>query len=395
MIRQISADYIYPVSSKPIKNGLLTYDDQSGKIISLEGPKSETSSSVKHYAGILVPGFINAHCHLELSHLKGQIPTGTGLLPFLKAVVTLREFPQEVIQQAIEAQDQAMWEAGIMAVGDISNKIDTADCKRKSPIRYATFIEFFDFMQPHLTSKFVSQYFEVYQNFHPKIEDKLSAVPHAPYTVTPDLFNEINKINSPNEIISIHNQETVHEDDLFLTGSGGFPSFFKDFGFDFSTFSPTGKPSIYYAMENMNPLNKTLFIHNTKTLASEIQAAENWSENTIFWVSCPNANLFIENKLPDYSLFLEQNAKVCLGTDSLSSNWQLSILEEIKTLSKYCSYLDFDTLISWATLNGAEALGMSNTLGSFEPGKTPGILLLENLSEDKKIKAETTVSRIY
>jgi cytosine/adenosine deaminase-related metal-dependent hydrolase len=83
-----------------------------------------------------------------------------------------------------------------------------------------------------------------------------------------------------------------------------------------------------------------------------------------------------------------------LGTDSLSSNWQLSILEEIKTLSKYCSYLDFDTLISWATLNGAEALGMSDTLGSFDKGKTPGILLLQNLSEDKKIKAETTVSRI-
>ena len=70
------------------------------------------------------------------------------------------------------------------------------------------------------------------------------------------------------------------------------------------------------------------------------------------------------------------------------------INNEIKTLSKYCSYLDFDTLISWATLNGAEALGMSDTLGSFDKGKMPGILLLQNLSEDKKIKAETTVSRI-
>jgi cytosine/adenosine deaminase-related metal-dependent hydrolase len=94
-------------------------------------------------------------------------------------------------------------------------------------------------------------------------------------------------------------------------------------------------------------------------------------------------------------LFLAQKAKVCLGTDSLSSNWQLSILEEMKTLSKYCAYLDFETILTWATLNGAEALGMSDVLGSFDKGKAPGILLLENLSEDKKIIAETKVSRIF
>ena len=394
MIRKISADYIYPVSTEPIKGGIITYDDQNGEIFSVDAPTSVNSVEVEYFSGILIPGFINAHCHLELSHLKGQIPTGTGLLPFLKAVVTLREFPQDVILEAIEVQDRAMWEAGIMAVGDISNKIDTAACKRKSPVRYATFIEFFDFMQPQLTSKFVFQYVDVYHQFNPKKEDKLSAVPHAPYTVTEGLFAEINKINDSQSIISIHNQETVHEDDLFMRGTGGFPSFFKDFGFDFSTFAPTGKPSIYYAMENMNPHHKTLFIHNTKTLSTEIQAASQWSKEEVYWVSCPNANLYIENQLPNYSLFLEQKAKVCLGTDSLSSNWQLSILEEIKTLSKYCSYLDFETLLSWATLNGAEALGMSDTLGSLTPGKKPGILLLENLSADNKITSETNVLRI-
>ena len=195
MIRKISADYIYPVSAEPIKDGIITYDDQNGEIFSVDAPTSVNSVEVEHFSGILIPGFINAHCHLELSHLKGQIPTGTGLLPFLKAVVTLREFPQDVILEAIEVQDRAMWEAGIMAVGDISNKIDTAACKRKSPVRYATFIEFFDFMQPQLTSKFVSQYVDVYHQFNPKKEDKLSAVPHAPYTVTEGLFAEINKIN--------------------------------------------------------------------------------------------------------------------------------------------------------------------------------------------------------
>jgi cytosine/adenosine deaminase-related metal-dependent hydrolase len=394
MICSISADYVYPVSEKPLKGGIITYDDQSGEIISVLASENANEKPGNHFPGILIPGFINAHCHLELSHLKGHIPTGTGLLPFLKAVVTLREFPPEEILNAIEYQDRAMWEAGIMAVGDISNKTDTAACKRKSPIRYATFIEFFDFMQPQLSSKFAAQYGDVFHQFHPKNEDQLSAVPHAPYTVSEGLFAQIKEYNTPRSIVSIHNQETAHEDDLFLTGSGGFPSFFKEFGFDFSTFTPTGKPSIHYAMEHMDPGLKTLFVHNTKTLAPEIRAAEKWSQAGVYWVSCPNANLFIENQLPNYRLFMEEQAKVCLGTDSLSSNWQLSILEEIKTLSKYCSYLDFDTLLLWATLNGAEALGMSDTLGSLSPGKTPGILLLENGSKDAQITPNTTVRRI-
>ena len=110
MIRKISADYVFPVSTEPVKEGIITYDDQSGEIFSVDAPSGRNTEGIEYFPGILIPGFINAHCHLELSHLKGQIPTGTGLLPFLKAVVTLREFPQEFIQQAIEAQDKAMWE---------------------------------------------------------------------------------------------------------------------------------------------------------------------------------------------------------------------------------------------------------------------------------------------
>ena len=80
--------------------------------------------------------------------------------------------------------------------------------------------------------------------------------------------------------------------------------------------------------------------------------------------------------MPEYKKFIETNAKVTIGTDSLTSNWRLSILDEMKTILKYQSYLDFETVLKWATLNGAEALGFDNILGSIDIGKAPGINLL-------------------
>src|SRR4030095_1765949 len=129
---------------------------------------------------------------------------------------------------------------------------------------------------------------------------------------------------------------------------------------------------------------RTLFIHNTLTSSEDIKAAQAWNKN-VFWATCPNANLYIENRLPTYSSFLETNANVTIGTDSLTSNWQLSILEEMKTISKYQSYIPFDTLLKWATLNGAKALGMEGNLGSLEIGKRPGVLLLTYDPEHEKL----------
>jgi cytosine/adenosine deaminase-related metal-dependent hydrolase len=136
-----------------------------------------------------------------------------------------------------------------------------------------------------------------------------------------------------------------------------------------------------------------LFVHNTLTTRSEIEAAANWSQQ-VYWATCPNANLYIENRLPDYSAFLETNARMTIGTDSLTSNWQLSILEELKAIARYQSYVPFQHLLRWATLNGAEALGFDDTLGSLQPGKSPGILLLNGVEDGWKLSQAATVKRL-
>jgi aminodeoxyfutalosine deaminase len=392
-MRKITADIVYPIASEPIPHGVVIADD-AGKIMALERRDQHDPASLETFRGALIPGFVNTHCHLELSHMKGMVDTGTGLIPFITSVVTKRNLPAEQIAVAIEQAEQEMLDGGIVALGDISNTPDTFAVKSKARMRYYNFIELFDFLQDAGAEKSYADWKAVYDQLHPDPMSRKVLTPHAPYSVSKTLFSKINALNPPAGVtISIHNQETPPENELFQHKTGGFPEFYTQFGISLDAFSPTGKVSIYYALENLNPANRTLFVHNTLSTRDDLRAAQAWSENT-YWATCPNANLYIENRLPDYQAFLDTGARVTIGTDSLTSNWQLSVLEEIKTIARYQSYVPFETLLRWATLNGAQALGFDDTLGSFEPGKMPGILLLEGLSEHGALSAATRVKRI-
>jgi cytosine/adenosine deaminase-related metal-dependent hydrolase len=325
--------------------------------------------------------------------MKGVAPTGTGLLPFLKTVVNFRDVSEDQISKAIEDGDQEMQKEGIVAVGDISNKIDTAATKSKSPIRYYTFVEMFDFLQDDWADKTFDDYFEVFKGQSEGNGNRKSCVPHAPYTVSKKLFSKLKKETTEGMTISIHNQETPHEDAFFLNKTGDFLKFYETFQISIDAFVPSGKTAIHYALENMNPASRTLFVHNTMTGSEDIQKAHDWGGKNVFWATCANANLYIENRMPNYQPFIDNDAQMTIGTDSLTSNWQLSIIDEMRTISKYQSYISFETLLKWATLNGAKALGFEDELGSIEVGKKPGLNLL-NMTESLTITNETKVKKL-
>ena len=366
-LRFHTADWIYPVCASQIFQGVVVTDND--QIVDITSRQNVPADQLEVHQGIIVPGLINTHCHLELSHLKGRAPTGTGLLPFLQHVVKYRDTDPQMIEEAILEADAYMWDNGVQAVGDICNKADTFSVKQQSRIAYYSFVEMFDFLQESLTDKMISGNLDVFTSAPgPK-----AAVPHAPYSVSPGLFRRTHELNGPGVTVSIHNQETRAEEDFFINGSGEFYPFYASFGLSLDDFKPTGRSSIYYALEHMDPSQRTLFVHNTLTSPEDIIAAHAWS-NQVFWATCPNANLYIENALPRYQYFIDAGARMTIGTDSLTSNWQLSILEEMKTISRYQSYVPFDTLLQWATINGARALGMDDRLGTLEKGKAPGLL---------------------
>ena len=355
--------------------------DQQGKVVDIV-LASDAGSDVQQLSGILSPGLINCHCHLELSHLKNVIPPHTGLIEFLCSVVTKRNFDPEVIQEEILKGEQEMYDNGIVAVGDIGNTADTVEVKSKSRIRWQNFVEVIGFTDEKAEEniKHYQTVLDAYDKIrNPKSEMRSSFVPHAPYSISPKTFRFINQLTRE-KIISIHNQEHPAEDELYKTGGGEYLKLFNIFGVNQSPFPVTGKSSIRSCLPYFNNGQTIFLVHNTYMPEEDIVFANELArknELKLIYCFCPNANLYIENRLPPIDLFIKHNCRIVLGTDSYSSNWQLSIAKEIEAIVSVDAVAPLTTILQWATINGAEALQWDSELGSFEKGKTPGVVHID------------------
>lgn len=380
-MRKISATYIFPGHRPPLKNGILICN-REGRIVSLTDTKGELKeeAGLEHYSGILVPGLVNAHCHLELSHLKNKIPLNSGMGGFVKAINRLRNEAPEIIEAAIQKADREQQQSGTVAAGDVSNTIHSLALKKSSRIRYHTFSEAFGFHPSRAEKAFMMAQF-VEKSVH-DAGLPASVVPHSPYSVSVPLFEKIKrKAGADHSLLSIHNQESRGEAQFFLDGSGPLADHLQhNLGLDISHWVPPRQSSLSWVLQFLPPENPLLLVHNTFTSASDISALKKQrSLKNTFFVLCPNSNRMIEDHLPPVSLFRKEKLNICLGTDSLASNKQLSVLSEMIALQQHFPDVKLEELIRWATLNGATALQMESHLGSFEPGKKPGINLITGL----------------
>lgn len=391
-MRKISANYIFPISSKPLKNGIIVIDDENIIADIIENPTSKEFANVEFYNGIIVPGFVNSHCHLELSMQNTKFENGSGLVNFLKTASKIKSENQYNIENCIDA-DQQMFLNGIQAVGDISNTDISFDIKKKSKIYYHTFVEILG-LENLKIAQYFKQSLEIFEKYFPIFGGK-SITPHAPYTVLPKLMNRINDFEKKQQsIISIHNQETKSENQFFEQAQGDLYNFINSFKNDICNLLPTKKSSLKSFLSNFSKKLNILLIHNTFTTEDDIDFAENYSQN-LFWCLCPSSNLIIENQLPDIELFYKKKAKLTIGTDSLMSNNSLDILKEIKIIQTKFSNIPFEEIIKWATINGAEALKISHKFGSLEKGKAPGVILINNFDfENFKLSENSFIKRL-
>ena len=357
--------------------------DGSGVIIDLVNIE-EAGDGIEEFKGIISPGFVNAHCHLELSHLKGRIPENSGLVEFVQQVMNNRSKGNEQQLEAMEQADSKMYHSGIVAVGDICNSTDSIAVKKSSKILWHNFIEVSGFVGETANArleamKLVSDQFKNELPFQPK-----TLSPHAPYSVSKKLFHLLNE-QTEAQLITIHNQESAAEDELYLAKQGGFLDLYNNFEIDISSFEPTGKSSVQSWLPYFNKQQSILSVHNTYTSESDIDFLIKYSEkhSSLFsYCICINANNYIEQKNPPIEMLINSDCNVVIGTDSLASNHQLNILEELKTIQLSNNPIfPLSTLLKWATINGAKALQLHSLVGSFEKGKKPGVVLIENIQQ--------------
>jgi cytosine/adenosine deaminase-related metal-dependent hydrolase len=387
-MKSYRADYVFSINADPIKNGIVTVDE-SGRIIAVSNQPTHPDAPIEQLSGVLCPGFINTHCHLELSHLKNKVAQGGGLVEFIRQVQQFRNIdPAEARDAALKA-DAEMYENGIVAVGDISNSSLTIDIKSESKLYYHTFIELFGFLPQHAKSVFDGGA-ELLKQFKPQ---SVSITPHAPYSVSKELFRLIREYSETNtNLLSIHNQECEDENKLYRYKTGKFLELYDGFGIDISYFKPQARNSLQTVIPLLSNKQKILLVHNTCTNLKDIYFIKRF-DRIINWCFCPGANLYIEGHLPKTELFMDQGFNITLGTDSLASNTGLNLLAEMKLLQDQVHSLTLNRLLEWGTINGAKYLGIDDEKGTLEPGKTPGLNLITGL-DNFKITGDTKVKRI-
>jgi cytosine/adenosine deaminase-related metal-dependent hydrolase len=390
-MRYLSAQYIYTNAGPPLKRGIITVEDD-GTIVSVEdsGGNLAERHSVEFHNGIIVPGFVNCHCHLELSFMKNEIPAGTGLADFLRAVNTIRYTLEKDVSQAIKKADTEMSDEGLVLCADICNNDSTFDLKKNSRIKYISLLEVFG-IDPARAEFRMSEMLKLADTAE-RMDLPHWIVPHAFYSISIPLFRLIKEHTRTNKVTSIHFMESPDEVTFFENHSGRLMDYYRQFIPSFSEDQLVYDPVTAFS-DLITSSGTLILVHNTFATRKIINTLNRRPDT--WWCLCPGSNLHIENKMPPANLFATEGCNIVIGTDSLSSNSSLSIIDEIKTIQENYSSFSLETLIAWATLNGARALGEESQFGSIEPGKKPGLVILKNVDlVNQKLLPATTSRRL-
>ena len=390
-MKRFSAQYIITNSGPPLKRAIITTEDD-GTILCIEdtGGNLEEKHSVEFHNGIIIPGFVNCHCHLELSHMKGSIAQGSCLGGFVEQVRNTRDNNSENIIASAYSADNEMYNEGIVLCADICNTSLSFNIKKESSIRYINLLEVFG-IDAEKAGRRMDEIIKVAETAE-KMNLPSSMVPHSAYSMSLSLLRLLRGKSDNNKVTSIHFMETYGEKAFLENHSGPFMASYKLSGLIPSRLE-TVKSHVDAVLNEITLSGNLILVHNTFADRETIRKIK--ERKNLFWCLCPNSNIYIENEMPPLDLLIEEDCEIVIGTDSLASNNKLSVLEELKTLQVNFPAVSIEELVRWATVNGAKALGEEGRFGKIESGKKPGLLLLQNIDlNNMKLLPESFVTRL-
>lgn len=392
-IKRIAASYVYTLDAdEPIRNGFVEYDDEDGTILKV-GPCSDGEEVMD---GVLVPGFVNAHCHVELSHLHHKFVKGTGMAGFIDQINALRDWAGFDVKQRLarEWMDR-MWDDGVSAMADISNDDSSFAVKKDHRLYTRTFLEVFG-SEPEMCGQVMADVAGL-QKLADEAGIDAAPTPHSCYTMSPELLSEASAAGLAKGYLSYHSQESLEEEELIRSGSGAM--YENRVRNNMSTPPVTGESSLRYFIDRLAEAvpapydGHILLVHNVCLTQEDIDAAKEVMDN-VYWAVCPLSNIFIHNALPPVELMRKNALDITIGTDSLSSNDDLDMVKEIACLHANFPDVPMNEIFTWASLNGARFLSKEDVLGSLTPGKRPGIVLVSGTDAGGCVTADSRSKRI-
>jgi aminodeoxyfutalosine deaminase len=385
-MRAVHADAVVTGDAETLRDGAVVLD-ADGTFADV-GPASELlprhgGIAVERVHGVVLPGLVNAHTHLELSALRGRVPGGAGFVPWVEQLIGVRaEFVPEQDTRAVEDAVQELDDCGTAAVGEVTNTLAAVRMLASRGIVGCVFHEVFGVEKEPLERRVdaLPRTVEEQVGSWPSRELAYSPAVHTLYTTHPDVVRRILRdVRDRGQRTSVHLAEHAAERRFLEHGDGPIPEWFEArLKLRRDLLEWPGESPVAFADELGALGPHVLAVHLTDARAEELELVARRGNPVVF---CPRSNLFIETRLPPLLAARAAGLLPALGTDSLASNASIDVLAEARALWDRFPTVPATELVRMATWEGARALGRED-VGRIARGARAGLVAIDGAPGD-------------
>jgi cytosine/adenosine deaminase-related metal-dependent hydrolase len=378
MVVSYRSSWLLPISKPPIRDAWVAID--GGRVVEVgRGAPREGADDRDLGSVAVLPGLVNAHTHLELSYLRGQVPAASTFVSWIREVMGARSRRADArAPEILTAIDRAIDEAtaaGTALVGDISNTLVTFDRLQRSTLAGVVFYELIRF-RPDAAERIVERARQELEALQPDDRIRGSLAAHAPYSVAPALFRAIRRATDGDSHLplSVHLAESLEEVEFVRSGGGPWRLLLEEIGAWTPEWQAPGMSPVEY-LEAAGFLDgRVVAAHGVQMTPSDL--ARLAARGTTL-VTCPRSNRHTGAGVPPVEEFYRSGVRIAIGTDSLASAPDLNVFEELAALRALAPAVPAARLLDSATRQGAHALGFGGEYGTIEPGKRARLLAVE------------------
>jgi cytosine/adenosine deaminase-related metal-dependent hydrolase len=375
----IHADWVLTGESAPLKDAAVVFDAKGA--ITDVGAASDVlprhaGLETRHVRGVVFPGLVNAHTHIELSHLRGKIAGGRGFVQWVDTLVATRtESTEEDEAEAVALAVADLTKLATVGVGEITNSLGAVAALARSGLVGCIFHEVVGLDREVVMRRIEGLRAELEEKVPtwPSVDLAYAPTPHTLYTLHTDAARVLlNAARDRGLVASVHLAEHPSERRAVESGDGPVPDWFRA---RFKQTPEFPRRPLFDVAEDVGALRPgVLLVHLTEARPDELERVARSGASVVF---CPRSNLYLEGKLPPLLAAMKAGVDVALGTDSLASNANLDVLAEAKALADRFPSVKADDLFTMATWNGARAL-RRNDIGRIARGARPGLYAVES-----------------